>query len=102
MRTIHAGAFSACQGSSPEENLDRFLKLVDDKHNGIIASTGSLGCSQERRGKDGRKVRRHGRIHFAHIRNVAVLDNGFERGTSVLLRFPGYVRHREGPGGQWI
>ena len=28
-----------------EENLDRFLKLVDDPHNGITLCTGSLGCS---------------------------------------------------------
>ncbi len=28
-----------------EENLDRFLKLVDDRHNGITLCTGSLGCS---------------------------------------------------------
>lgn len=28
-----------------EKNLDRFLKLVDDRHNGITLCTGSLGCS---------------------------------------------------------
>ena len=28
-----------------EENLDRFLSLVDDPHNGITLCTGSLGCS---------------------------------------------------------
>ena len=30
-----------------EENLDRFLKLVDDKHNGITLCAGSLGCSNQ-------------------------------------------------------
>ena len=37
-----------------EKNLDRFLKIVDDPHNGITLCTGSLA------------------------RNVAVLENGFE------------------------
>ena len=30
-----------------EKNLDRFLKIVDDPHNGITLCTGSLGCSAE-------------------------------------------------------
>lgn len=62
-----------------EENLDRFLKLVDDPHNGITLCTGSLGCS----GKNdvvhmADKYSAMGRIHFVHARNVAVLENGFE------------------------
>ncbi len=28
-----------------EQNLDRFLKLVDDPHNGLTLCCGSLGCS---------------------------------------------------------
>lgn len=62
-----------------EKNLDRFLKLVDDPHNGITLCVGSLGCSQK---NDvvamAAKYARMGRIHFAHMRNVAVLENGFE------------------------
>ena len=62
-----------------EKNLDRFLKLVDDSHNGITLCTGSLGCS----GKNdvvhmADKYSAMGRIHFVHARNVAVLENGFE------------------------
>ena len=35
-----------CRGIiTDEKNLDRFLKLVDDRHNGITLCTGSLGCS---------------------------------------------------------
>ena len=52
-----------------EENLDRFLKLVDDPHNGITLCSGSLGCSNQ---NDVAK------IHFVHMRNVAILENGFE------------------------
>lgn len=62
-----------------EENLDRFLSIVDDKHHGITLCTGSLGCSSK---NDvvamAAKYAKMGRIHFAHLRNVQVLDNGFE------------------------
>ena len=62
-----------------EKNLDRFLSLVDDTHNGITLCVGSLGCSAK---NDvvamAAKYAKMGRIHFAHMRNVAVLENGFE------------------------
>ena len=62
-----------------EENLDRFLKLVDDPHNGITLCTGSLGCSAKNDVVHmAAKYAKMGRIHFAHLRNVQVLDNGFE------------------------
>ena len=62
-----------------EENLDRFLKLVDDKHNGITLCAGSLGCSNKNDvAKMAAKYAAMGRIHFVHMRNVQVLDNGFE------------------------
>ena len=62
-----------------EENLDRFLKLVDDKHNGITLCAGSLGCSNKNDvAKMAAKYAKMGRIHFVHMRNVKVLDNGFE------------------------
>ena len=62
-----------------EENIDRFLKLVDDKHNGITLCTGSLGCSNKNDvAAMAAKYAAIGRIHFAHLRNVAVLENGFE------------------------
>lgn len=62
-----------------EKNLDRFLSLVDDSHNGITLCVGSLGCSPK---NDvvamAAKYAKMGRIHFAHMRNIAVLENGFE------------------------
>ncbi len=62
-----------------EKNLDRFLKLVDDPHNGITLCAGSLGCSNKNDVvKLAAKYAKMGRIHFAHMRNVAVLENGFE------------------------
>lgn len=64
-----------------EENLDRFLKLVDDPHNGITLCTGSLGCSAKNDVvKMAGKYAAMGRIHFVHARNVAVLEDnrGFE------------------------
>ena len=62
-----------------EKNLDRFLKIVDDPHNGITLCTGSLGCSAENDVVHmAAKYAAMGRIHFVHARNVAVLENGFE------------------------
>lgn len=64
-----------------EKNLDRFLKLVDDPHNGITLCTGSLGCSAQNDVVSmAAKYAAMGRIHFVHARNVAVLENnqGFE------------------------
>ena len=62
-----------------EKNIDRFLGLVDDPHNGITLCTGSLGCSNKNDVvKMAAKYAAMGRIHFAHLRNVAVLENGFE------------------------
>ncbi|MEG1426443.1 MAG: mannonate dehydratase [Oscillospiraceae bacterium] len=62
-----------------EENLDRFLKLVDDPHNGLTLCTGSLGCSAKNNvAKLAAKYTKMGRVHFVHLRNVAVLPEGFE------------------------
>lgn len=62
-----------------ERNLDRFLKLVDVPNNGITLCTGSLGCSGHNDvAQMAAKYAAMGRIHFVHMRNVAVLDNGFE------------------------
>ena len=62
-----------------EKNLDRFLKLVDDPHNGLTLCTGSLGCSADNDVVHmAEKYARMGRIHFVHLRNVQILDGGFE------------------------
>ena len=62
-----------------EKNLDRFLKLVDDPHNGLTLCTGSLGCScQNDVVKMAARYAAMGRIHFVHMRNVKILPDGFE------------------------
>ncbi len=62
-----------------EENIDRFLKIVDVPNNGLTLCAGSLGCASfNDYPKMVRKYGKMGRIHFAHLRNVKLLDNGFE------------------------
>ena len=60
-----------------EENLDRFLALYDDPHHGLSLCSGSLGCSAVNdMSKLIRKYGAMGRIHFAHVRNVKILEDG--------------------------
>ncbi|TCK93494.1 D-mannonate dehydratase, partial [Natranaerovirga hydrolytica] len=61
-----------------EENLERFLKLVDNPYNGLTLCSGSLGVSSDN--DMARLVRKFGkRIHFAHMRNVKITGpNSFE------------------------
>lgn len=60
-----------------EANLDRFLKLVDNKYNGLTFCTGSLGCTKNNDMVSMvNKYAAQGRIHFMHIRNVKILDDG--------------------------
>lgn len=60
-----------------EENLDRFLALYDDPHHGLSLCSGSLGCSAVNdMPKLIRKYGAMGRIHFAHVRNVKILEDG--------------------------
>ncbi|WP_070000377.1 mannonate dehydratase [Cellulosilyticum sp. I15G10I2] len=60
-----------------EQNLDRFLKLVDSTYNGLTFCTGSLGCAKTNdMVKLVDKYAAQGRIHFMHIRNVKILDDG--------------------------
>ena len=60
-----------------EENIDRFLSLYDDKHHGLTLCSGSLGCAKF---NDYvamvKKYGSMGRIHFAHVRNIKILDDG--------------------------
>lgn len=60
------------------ENLERFLNLHDSKNNGLTLCTGSLGCTTT---NDVVKMIKHfggekRRIHFAHIRNVHIGEEG--------------------------
>lgn len=63
-----------------EENIDRFLKLVDNRCNGLTLCTGSLGCVNTNDVEAMvAKYAAMGRIHFMHLRNVKLLkDNSFE------------------------
>lgn len=64
---------------SDENGLDRLLSIVDDPHNGITLCCGSLGCSVKNDVvKLAAKYAKLGRIHFVHMRNVQILENGFE------------------------
>lgn len=60
-----------------EENLERFLKLVDSKYNGLTLCTGSLGSGTFNNVVDMiDKFASQGRIHFMHVRNIKLLDEG--------------------------
>jgi len=57
------------------DHIAKFLKLVDSPYNGLTLCTGSLGPNLL---NDIPSIIRefHDRIHFAHIRNVKVFENG--------------------------
>lgn len=60
-----------------EENLDRFLNLNDSVNHGLTMCSGSLGCSKSN--DVAHLIRKYGkmkRIHFGHIRNVKILEDG--------------------------
>lgn len=60
-----------------EANLDRFLKLVDNPANGLTFCTGSLGCDAKNDVvKMIDKYSAQGRVHFVHLRNVKLYDDG--------------------------
>ncbi|MBQ1230797.1 MAG: mannonate dehydratase [Clostridia bacterium] len=60
-----------------EENLDRFLKIVDSPANSLCLCTGSLGCAKSNDiVKMVEKYAKMDRIAFMHIRNVYIMDDG--------------------------
>ncbi len=60
-----------------EENLDRFLKIVDSPANSLCLCTGSLGCAKTNDVvKMVRKYSAMNRIAFMHIRNILIMDDG--------------------------
>ena len=63
------GIFGLPRIITTEQNLERFLKLVDMKENGLTFCTGSLGADPN---NDLVKMAAKfaDRIHFAHIRNI--------------------------------
>lgn len=57
------------------KNLQKFFNLVDSPHNGLTLCTGSLGVNLEN--NIPRIIKKFARkIHFVHIRNVKVFNNG--------------------------
>lgn len=97
-----------------EANLDRFLNLYNDIHHGLTLCSGSLGCATFN--NIPYLIRKYGkqkRIHFAHIRNIKILDDGsFEESAHysncgsldmveimkayVEIGFEGYIRPDHG------
>ena len=60
-----------------EENLDRFLSLVDSPANSLCLCTGSLGCAKSNDvAAMVKKYAAMDRIAFMHIRNVKIMDDG--------------------------
>lgn len=60
-----------------EENLDRFLNIVNTKYHGLTLCIGSLGCSRKNDiPKLMRKYVSMGRVHFTHLRNIKIHDDG--------------------------
>lgn len=93
------------------DSLDRLLKTVPSKYNGLTFCTGSLGASSKN--DLPAMIREFGdRIYFAHLRNVKVIDNHFnetahESNTGSLdmyeivkalqdVGFDGYIRPDHG------
>ena len=56
--------------------VERLLKTVDNKYNGITLCTGSLGASADNDIVEIIKAAR-GRIYFAHLRNVKINESWF-------------------------
>lgn len=63
-----------------EENLDRYLSIVDSPSNTLCLCTGSLGCSPDNNVPElVKKYADKDRIGFMHMRNVKILpDTSFE------------------------
>ena len=60
-----------------EENLDRFLSIVNSPANSLCLCTGSLGCAKSNDVvKMVRKYAKMDRIAFMHIRNVKIMEDG--------------------------
>ncbi|MBR2316174.1 MAG: mannonate dehydratase [Clostridia bacterium] len=60
-----------------EENLDRFLKIVDSPANSLCLCTGSLGCAASNDVvKMVKKYSAMDRIAFMHIRNIKIMEDG--------------------------
>lgn len=60
-----------------KESLERLVSIYDSPSNGLTVCTGSLGCSSKNDVVDIiDEFSKRGKIHFMHIRNVKLLDDG--------------------------
>ena len=60
-----------------KESLERLVSIYDSPSNGLTVCTGSLGCSSKNDVVDIiDEFSKIGQIHFMHIRNVKLLDDG--------------------------
>lgn len=68
-----------------KETIDRLMKAVDSPYNGLTLCSGSLGADPA---NDVPQMIRYfgamGRIHFAHVRNLKIVKQGFFHETSHL------------------
>ena len=71
-----------------EENIDRFLKIVDSTYNGLTFCTGSFGSGSFNDViKMVDKYSAQSKIHFVHVRNVKFLSDGsFEESAHYSLK----------------
>ncbi|MGP1576819.1 MAG: mannonate dehydratase [Treponema sp.] len=59
------------------DNIRRFLDLYGDTHHGLALCSGSLGCARFNNYVEMvKEFGKEGRIHFAHLRNVKILEDG--------------------------
>jgi mannonate dehydratase len=70
------GIFGLPRVITNEENLDKFLKLVDSPYNGLTLCTGSLGGSPYNNEVAIFKEFAH-RVYFCHLRNIRHIRKGF-------------------------
>ena len=68
-----------------EKNIDRFLSLCNDVHHGLTLCSGSLGCAEfNDYTAMVKKYASMGRVHFAHVRNIKILEDGsFEESAHI-------------------
>ena len=70
-----------------EENIDRYLSIVDSPSNALCLCTGSLGCSSKNDVvKMVHKYSAMNRIGFMHMRNVKILPDGSFEESGHLTR----------------
>ena len=71
------GSYVPSRVITNEENIDRYLSIVDSPSNTMCLCTGSLGCAKFNDiPKMVRKYSSMNRIGFMHMRNVKIMEDG--------------------------